>query len=99
LVLLVDFAAPLGALEIVRVAAALALFLFLPGWLFVTGWLSKQKKVWRAAEVVFASVFASIVFLSLAASLLAFTVGANLLTVFVFEAVLIAVLWLWRKKN
>ena len=95
-----DLASPLGAIEIVRTLVAFALFLFLPGWLFITTWLAREKKVWRVVEIVAASVFASIVFLSLIASVLAFTVGVSFLTVLACEIVLIGVLWfVWRKKK
>ena len=97
-----SLAAPLSALEVVRTAVALALFLFLPGWLFVTAWLDKNKKnktSWRAVEVVAASVFASIIFLSLVTAALAFTVGANFFSVLGCELVLIGGLWLWKAKK
>jgi uncharacterized membrane protein len=92
-------AAPLGALDIVRTAIALAVFLFLPGWLFATAWLEKQKKALAAVELITVSVFASVVFLSLIVCALAFTVGANLFTVLGCELVLIGGLWLWKRKR
>ncbi len=96
---LTDLAAPLGAIEIVRTVIAFALFLFLPGWLFVSAWLAREKKVWRLVEIVAASVFASIVFLSLIASALSFTVGATLLTVLACEILLIGGLWFWKQRK
>lgn len=94
-----DLAAPLGAIEVLRALVALAAFLFLPGWLFASTWLEKQKKTLSSVELIAVSVFASIVFLSLIASALAFTVGANFFTVLGCELVLIGGLYAWKKKK
>ena len=97
-----SLAAPLSVLEIVRTLIALAAFLFLPGWLFVSAWLERRHHKKRVAliEKIASSVFASIVFLSLITTALAFTIGANFFSILGCELILIAGLWLlWKNKK
>ena len=93
--------APLGALEIVRSIIAFALFLFLPGWLFVSAWLAKKDSGRKIGlpETVAASLFASITFLALLSILLAFTVGVGFYSVLFCEIVLIGGLWFWKTRK
>ncbi len=97
-----SLAAPLNVLEIIRTLIALVVFLFLPGWLFVSAWLERGKKrvALASIEKIASSVFASIVFLSLITTALAFTIGANFFSILACEIILIAGLWLlWKNKK
>jgi uncharacterized membrane protein len=96
---------PFSVLDAFRAAIAIALFLFLPGWLFVTAWLAKKKKAdgketdFGWPETLAASVFASIVFLALLGIALAFTVGVSVYSAAACEIALIGGLWFWKQKK